>query len=122
MMVCVAMFGMAAPVFAEGNPGAHGHKGKGVEKRIQNQKRRIQQGVEKGKLTADQAKTLESNVDKIQAEKDAATANGQKLTKEERTKLQQELKDSSKSIHDLKNPPKPAQPATPAVPAVPSSN
>ena len=126
IMVCVGMFGMAAPVFAEGKHegkgGANGPRGKGIEKRIENQKRRIQHGLEKGKLTEEQAKTLEANVDKIQAEKNAMSNDGTKLTKEERTKLQQELKDSSKSIHDLKNPPKAAQPATPAVPAVPASN
>jgi hypothetical protein len=125
VMIGLVMFGMAAPVFANGHGGGnHGggnHGAGGVEKRIQRQKKRIEKGVENGKLTADQAKALEANVDKIQAEKAAMSGDGTKLTQEERTQLQHELKDSSKAIHDAKHPKTPAQPAVPAVPAVPAS-
>lgn len=124
MMMSVALsalVALAAPAFAEGK-GGHGgsgqaHRGKGIDKRIQRQKHRIEQGVEKGKLTADQAKKLEADVGKIEAEKNAATANGQKLGTEQKQKLNQELNETGKEIRELKHPGKGAVPAVPAVPA-----
>ena len=116
MMMSVAMFALVAPAFAEGNAAPHVHKGKGIEKRIQRQKRRIEQGVEKGKLTADQAKKLEADVNKVEAEKTADLANGQKLSNEQKQKLNQELNDTSKEIRDTKHPNKGSVPAVPAVP------
>jgi hypothetical protein len=128
MMSAIAMSTLVAPAFAEGNHPGQGHggghgggHGAGIEKRIQRQKKRIEKGVEKGKLTPEQAAQLQQNVDKIEAEKTAATANGQKLTQDEKKKLQGELNESSKQIRDLKNPGKPAVPAIPAVPAQPAS-
>ncbi len=110
MFVCMGVLGLSGIGQAEEGAANAQEKSPGskFEKRIERQKRRIQHGVKKGKLTEEQAKSLEATVDKIKAEKDAATANGRQITKEEKENLHKELKDSSEAIRAMKHPEKPA--------------
>jgi len=112
LIVGTAMFALVIPAFAEDQGQGKG-QGKGIERRIENQKKRIQKGLEKGKITQDQANALNQKVDAIATETQTAKGDG-KLSKEERAKIQQELRDSSKEIYKEKHqgkemPSKPAE-------------
>jgi hypothetical protein len=115
-LVGTLMFVLAAPAFAgkgEGHGAAGGQKrghGEGVQRRLENQKKRIDMGVKKGKLTEQQAADLKQNIDKIEAQKNEALQDG-KISKEEREKLKGELKQSSEQIRNLKNPKAPQESA-----------
>jgi peptidoglycan hydrolase CwlO-like protein len=101
-LVGTLVFMLASPSFAG--------KGEGVQRRLQNQKKRIDMGVKKGKLTEQQAADLKQNIDKIEAQKNEALQDG-KISKEEREKLKGELKQSSEQIRNLKNPKAPEESA-----------
>ena len=122
MMLGLGVLTIAAPSFAEEAKVVKKHKkGERIQKRIQNQEKRIEEGVKSGKLTEDQAKKLQQNVDTIKSDAKSAAESDGKMTKEEREKLRGELKSSSKAIHDAKHPNavQPAVPAGPAGPAMP---
>ena len=129
-MLGIGMMTLAVSAFAREGGGGKGHgpghgegmkQGrKGVEARIENQERRIKKGVEKGKLTADEAQKLQAGVDAIKEEAKASAESDGKVTKEERKALRKKLKASSEAIRNAKHPdqPKPAEggeaPAAPA--------
>ena len=68
-----------------------------VDKRQSNQEKRIQQGIRKGYLTDAEVATLTSQQQKI-ADLEASFKADGKLTKDERTQLQQELNTASANI------------------------
>jgi hypothetical protein len=76
-----------------------------VNKRVKNQRRRINQGLKNGSLTTQQAQQLRSNDNAIKAQEHAdVKANGGSLTKPEQRQLNQEENANSKMIYDEKHP------------------
>ncbi len=76
-----------------------------VNKRVRNQRGRIDQGVKNGSLTAPQAQQLRGNERAIKQQEHAeVNANGGYLTKAQKRQLNQEENANSKLIHDEKHP------------------
>ena len=76
-----------------------------VNKRVDNQRARINQGVKNGELSKGQARQLRANDRAIKAQEHAEVkANGGHLTKAEQRQLNQEENANSKLIHDEKHP------------------
>lgn len=73
-----------------------------VEKRQENQQKRIAAGVNSGALTAKETVNLEKREAKIEADKQAAKADGT-VTKAERAKLQHEENKASRKIYAKKH-------------------
>ncbi len=73
-----------------------------ITKRQINQQRRIKQGVKSGELTPAETRRLEAQQAKIQADKQAAKADG-KVTPQERRKLRREENRASRNIYRLKH-------------------
>lgn len=123
-MMSIGMMTIAVTAFAREGGKGHGERMKegrrGVEARIQNQERRIQKGVEKGKLTQDEAAKLQEGVSAIKEEAKSAVESDGKVTKEERKALRKKLKASSEAIRNAKKPegePAAEGSAAPAAPA-----
>jgi uncharacterized protein HemX len=74
----------------------------GIQKREQNQEKRIQQGVQSGQLTPKEAGKLEANQAKIKQDEERMKADG-KLTKAERKRLKNEQNKASDKIYDKKH-------------------
>ena len=76
-----------------------------VNKRVKNQRKRINQGVKNGTLSPQQAQQLKANDKAIKAQEHAdVKANGGTLTKSEQKQLNQEENANSQLIHDEKHP------------------
>jgi hypothetical protein len=76
-----------------------------VNKRSNNQKRRINQGVKNGTLTKQQAGQLrKENRQTRQEERDMAAQNGGHITKQEQKTLNQQENKESRQIYDEKHP------------------
>ncbi len=73
-----------------------------IEKRQDRQQQRIAKGVASGNLTAQEAANLEKREAKIEADKQAAKADG-KVTAKERDKLDAEQDLASRRIHNKKH-------------------
>lgn len=71
-------------------------QGKGIEKRIENQHKRIEHLQEKGKITQEQAADLNKKVDAVADKEKAAKEGG--INKEERQELRKELHETGKEI------------------------
>lgn len=69
----------------------------GIDKRLDNQQKRIDQGVQSGQLTDREAARLEKRHDKLQADKQKAQADGV-VTKQERRQLNHKADRNSKAI------------------------
>jgi hypothetical protein len=111
-MLAVSLLVPAMRVSAE-NPGnptggqfAKNHPRRNqVNKRVKNQRKRINQGVASGKLTQQQANQLKANDAAIKQQEHAdVKANGGYLTKGEQKQLNQEENANSKLIYDEKHP------------------
>ena len=74
----------------------------GIDKRLDNQEKRIEQGEKSGTLTPREAGRLESREAKTEADLAAAKSDG-KVTKDERRDLHQELNHNSRAIHRQKH-------------------
>ena len=96
-LAALALGVFALPVFAQTTPATDPTATPGIDKRQANQERRIQQGVKSGQLTTNEAARLEKREAKIEADKQAAKADG-KVTKQERKHLQRELNQTSRAI------------------------
>jgi hypothetical protein len=76
-----------------------------VNKRVKNQRARINKGVKDGQLTQQQAQQLRANDNAIKAQEHAdVKANGGYLTKPEQKQINQEENANSKLIADEKHP------------------
>ena len=76
-----------------------------VNKRSNNQKRRINQGVKNGTLTKQQAGQLrKENRQTRQEERDMASQNGGHITKQEQKTLNQQENQQSRQIYNEKHP------------------
>jgi hypothetical protein len=73
-----------------------------IQKREQNQEKRIQQGVQSGQLTPKEAGNLEARQAKIKQDEERMKADG-KLTKAERKKLKREQNRASEKIYEKKH-------------------
>ncbi|MDE2428638.1 MAG: hypothetical protein KGM99_07920, partial [Burkholderiales bacterium] len=86
---------IAAPIFAQGTNTPN------ITKRQEIQQKRIAAGVNNGELTGKETVNLEKREAKIEADKQAAKADG-KVTAVERAKLQNEENRTSRKIHRKK--------------------
>jgi hypothetical protein len=98
--------GPGNPIGARGSRFARQHPRRNeVNKRVADQRFRINQGVQSGKLTPTQAKQLEANDKAIkQQEHTDVKANGGYLTAAEKKQLNQEENANSTLIRDDKHP------------------
>jgi hypothetical protein len=93
---------ISGPVFAQEDPG-HPRVNE-VQGRIDNQERRIGQGINKGQLTPGQAARDTRRDARIerQLKRDEAKHGGY-ITKREQAQLNRELNRNSRAIHDQRN-------------------
>ncbi len=70
----------------------------GLDQRQANQEKRIEQGVASGQLNAKEAERLEKREDKLEADKQAAKADG-KVTAQERKQLHREANRDSRAVY-----------------------
>ena len=76
-----------------------------VNKRVKNQRKRINQGVKNGTLTTQQAQQLKANDKAIKQQEHAdVKANGGYITKDQQKQLNQEENANSQMIKDEKHP------------------
>lgn len=85
----------AFPLYAQTND-------PGIEKRMENQERRIDQGIASGALTPQEAGKLEAQQARIKQREERMEADG-KLTPEERAKLTKAQNKASKNIYRKKH-------------------
>jgi hypothetical protein len=90
----------AAPAFAQ-TP-ASGTTDPGIQKRMQNQDRRIDQGVKSGELTPKEAGRLEADQARIQQTEERMKSDGN-LTGQERQKLNTKQDRASDRIYQQKH-------------------
>jgi hypothetical protein len=74
----------------------------GIDQRQANQQKRIEQGVASGQLNQREAARLEKREAKLEANKQAARADG-KVTPQERKQLQHEANRDSRAIYQQKH-------------------
>jgi uncharacterized protein HemX len=72
---------------------------KGVNERVANQQKRIDQGISKGELTQSEAQILQDNLNYIKGEATRLKSDG-RFTPNEEKRLQKMLEDNSKMIKD----------------------
>lgn len=110
--IAISFLTPVMPVHAN-NPGnptggkfAHKHPRRNqVNKRVKNQRARINQGVKNGQITQAQAQQLKANDNAIKQQEHAdVKANGGHLTVAEQKQFNQEENANSKMIHDEKHP------------------
>ena len=107
-LILAAAFAMTLAVAANAQtttPATTEKEPKGVvNKRIENQKDRINQGVKSGELTKGEAKTLKTEEKGLKAEvKTERKANGGKLNAQERKDVKKQLNSESKQIYKDKH-------------------
>ena len=100
MMMLVGMMGAVSSVYAEDTTAqAPALKGQGIEKRIDNQEKRIDHKLAKKKISADQAAKMKQDVEAVRAKEVAMKKEGHgKLTKAQRKELHAKLKTTSQEI------------------------
>jgi hypothetical protein len=94
MLVLVGLIGRS-PVFAQTND-------PGIQKRMDNQEQRIDQGIQRGRLTPKEAGKLEAEEAKIKQDELRMKSDGN-LTPKERRRLNKEQDKSSRDIYRLKH-------------------
>ena len=127
LVVALTLIAIAQPSFAEGNFKQKHPRRAGVNERVSNQRKRIEQGEKTGKLTEGEANQLEKRDNQIKREERRdVKENGGSLTKAEQKKINGELNANSKNIsqeeREKKAAPNSAVRAVPAVPASGNSN
>ncbi|MFI5361574.1 MAG: hypothetical protein ACHQ49_06365 [Elusimicrobiota bacterium] len=110
LMLSLSTAGFAAPAPKNGNPTGgkfakqHPRRNQ-VNKRVKNQRSRINQDEKSGKLTQAQGNQLKANDRAIKQQEHAdVKANGGYLTKGQQKQLNQEENANSKMIHDEAHP------------------
>jgi hypothetical protein len=73
-----------------------------IDQRIQNQEQRIQEGINSGQLTDQEADRMNRRLDQIENAEAKAKTDGQ-VTKLERRRLNRKLNHSSRAIHRQKH-------------------
>jgi Skp family chaperone for outer membrane proteins len=100
--IALALAAFMIPVFAQTPPARDPAATPGIDKRQAMQQKRIDEGVKSGALTGREAERLQKREAKIEADKQAAKADG-KVTAAERKKLNRELDSTSRAIHHQKH-------------------
>ncbi len=97
--VVAVSLAFAGAVFAQGTPAPAGNPAAtpGIDKRQENQQKRIDAGVKSGQLTEKEAARMEKRQEKLQKDKEKAQADGV-VTKKERHHLNREADRNSKAI------------------------
>jgi hypothetical protein len=102
LAICVS-----APAFAKGNgewKENHPRRAE-VNQRLDNQRKRINEGEKSGKLSPEQAKQLHQEDRNVrQQEREMAAQNGGHITKTEQRALNQEENQTSRQIYQEKHP------------------
>ncbi len=75
-----------------------------IDRREANLEKRIDQGVAKGKLTSEQAASLEGRLDQIKQGEAKALQNDGKITRQEGRELNREANQLSHAVHQAKHP------------------
>jgi hypothetical protein len=73
-----------------------------IDQRIQNQEQRIQEGINSGQLTDQEADRMNRHLNRIESAEAKAKTDGQ-VTKMERRRLNRKLNHSSRAIHRQKH-------------------
>jgi hypothetical protein len=94
MLVLVGLIGQS-PVFAQAND-------PGIQKRMDNQEQRIDQGIQRGRLTPKEAGRLEAEEARIKQDELRMKSDGN-LTPKERRRLNKEQDKSGRDIYRLKH-------------------
>ena len=101
-LIALSLTALTLPAFAQTpvpkNPAAT----PGIEKRLDNQEKRIDAGQASGRLTPREASRMEAREAKTEADLAAAKSDG-KVTRDERKDLHQELNHNSRAIHRQKH-------------------
>ena len=100
-LIVLSLTALTLPAFAQ-QPSRDPAATPGIDKRLDNQDKRIGQGEKSGALTPREAGRLEKREAKTEADLAAAKADG-KVTGEERKGLHQELNKDSRAIHRQKH-------------------
>jgi hypothetical protein len=100
IVTVLATASLSIPALAQTSPDPNATPG--IDKRLENQDKRIQKGVETGQLTPREAARMEKRQDKIQSDVDKAKADGV-VTAQERRQLHRELDRSSGAIYREKH-------------------
>ncbi len=95
LLASVLMSAFAVTAFAQTNTPK-------IDQRQENQQQRIDNGVKSGALTAKETNNLDKREAKLEADKEAAKADG-KVTAAERKKLKREENRDSKAIYKKKH-------------------
>ena len=97
IIVALGLSALTLPVLAQNTVPANPAATPGINQRIQNQDRRIEQGEKSGALTPREAERLEKREAKIKTDVAKAKADGV-VTAQERHKINKELDQQSKAI------------------------
>jgi len=101
-MKTIVGFVTAGMLFAGSLASAGSNDTPGIDRRQDNQDRRIEKGIERGQLTEREANQLNTRVDRIDAMEDKAKADG-KVTKKERKGLHKGLNKNSRAVGKQKH-------------------
>ena len=101
-LIALSLTALTLPAFADTPAPKNPNATPGIDKRIDNQEKRIEQGEKSGALTTREAGRMEKRNDKAEADLAAAKADG-KVTKDERKDMHQELNRDSHAIHHQKH-------------------
>ncbi|WP_338846562.1 hypothetical protein V8J88_22800 [Massilia sp. W12] len=106
--LCPFLFAFSAQ--AQTTPPASASATPHLDARQANQQQRIAQGIQSGQLTAQEAAKLEQNAARLEADKQAAKADG-KVSRKEKAKLHRAADRNSRAIYRKKHNRKTAQSA-----------
>jgi hypothetical protein len=102
-LAALIISGLALPVLAQSSPPAVDPAATpGIDKRLDNQEKRIEQGTQSGALTSREARRLKAREARTEADLAAAKADGQ-VSRVERKGLHQELNGNSRAIRRQKH-------------------
>ncbi len=96
LFAAALMSALAAPAMAQNTSTPN------IDQRQNNQEKRIDSGIKSGQLSAQETHNLDQREAKIEADKQAAKADG-KVTPAERLRLQTEENRASRAIHAKKH-------------------
>ena len=101
-LIALSLTVLTLPAFAQTSMPRDPAATPGIDKRLDNQEKRIEQGEKSGALTPREANRLEKREARTEADLAAAKSDG-KVTKLERKGLHQELNHNSRAIHRQKH-------------------
>lgn len=106
LLATLALLGLTVTATADETKWQKNHPRRAeVNKRLENQDKRINEGVKDGTLSKQQARQLHKEDHQIRKEeRSMASQNGGHITKQEKRTLNQQENQVSKQIHDEKHP------------------